>query len=246
MARKRKRPRHVMTPLHWWLIGLGGTVALGGGGYGIYRVVSKRRRRALLSQLPPPTRQITLPIEPEGAAAVSPCGSDYPGFVFDGDGCVPGEATPGGIYVGEGCTDFVFVEGDAGPQLDHLESIVAQQAEATSQPVATSADPTALAADFFATFWGDCSWPPSPSAPQRIVQLYQAIVFTIGHEIVADGGRVLGTNDPELVDEQIAERLQQLGFFDFAPEVVSEIEIPDALPDPAVVDITKAEIFVKP
>ena len=217
-----------MTPLYWGLIGVG-SVALGGGGYAIYRLVSKRRRRRdLLSRLPPPPG---LPAEPEGQAP-SPCGPEYPWFVFDGEGCVPSDATPAGIYVGEGCTDFVFVAGDVGPQLDYLGEVVSMQADASSKPAGPSADPTALAVTFFQMFWGDCAWPPPPRGPQRIVQLYQAIVFVIGREIIAAGGRVFGTSDPDLVDEQIADRLQQLGYFDFDPEIVSEIELPDATPDP--------------
>ena len=222
MARRNKRRKN-LTPIQWAAIGVG-TVVVGAGTYVAVVVIKDRRRKKLLSKLPPP---------PEGSLGPAvwdppprPCGDDYPGFVFDGEGCIPGDTTPAGIYVGEGCSDFVFVEGDLGIQLDSLEVIVDASTAQTAAPDAQSADPTQLAADFFHEFWGDCQWPPAPEDSDRIVHLYEAIVYVIGREIIAGGGRVLGTKDPEVVDEQIAERLGELGFPEFDPAIVPEIELP--------------------
>ena len=227
MARRRTR-----NPSAFGTIILGAyAVAAVAAGYAVYRVIARRRQAKGIDPsrgLTPPTGDGPVP-SPLGGAAPPPgeCGAAYPGFTFDGQGCVPTDATPAGIYVGEGCSDFVFVEGEEGPQLDFLESLIKQHAEGTRHAEDESADPTALASEFFANFWGECGWPPAPSSPRRIVQLYQAIVYTIGHEIIAAGGRVLGTKDPDVVDEQIAERLAEMGFFDFEPDVVPEIIIPE-------------------
>jgi hypothetical protein len=227
--RKRRNPKLDTTEKVLWL-GVG-AVALGAGGYGVYRMIQSRRQAKALSELPPPPKDA---MGPEGSSAPqSQCGDDYPGFVFDGVGCIPGATTPAGIYVAEKCSDFVFVEGDIGPQLDYLEGVIEYQAQLHRPSGSTSADPIELTTNFFQNFWWDCQWPPAPSGPQRIVQLYQTMVYVIGHEIMAAGGRVLGTTDPEVIDEQIADRLESMGYFDFNPDVVPEISIPDALPEPS-------------
>lgn len=218
MARRTTRRRRNPTPLQWTLIGVG-TVALGTGTYFVVQAVKDRRRAKMLAKLPKPPQESVGDPTPR-------CGAEYPGFVFDGSGCVPGPKTPAGIYVAEMCSDFVFVQGDSGPQLDYLESLVDAAAESSADPVSKSADPTHLATRFLDQFWGDCSWPPSPEASDRIIQLYEGIVYTIGREIIGAHGRVLGTTDPDLVDEQIAERLAELGFPEFQPDLVPEIELP--------------------
>lgn len=250
MARRSRRRRN-LTPIHWGMIGVG-TLIVGAGGYVTFRVIRDRRRKKALTELPPPpSRWIdAIPTPPLTMPDVEPCGPEYPGFVSDGgEGCVPSDASPAGVYVGEGCSDFVFVEGDVGPQLDYLEAVVETQAQESAEPAAQSADPTKLAADFLAEFWGECSWPPPPTAPQRIVQLYQAFAYVIGREIIAAKGRVLGTSDPDTVDEQIAERLEELGFLDFDPSIVPEIELPSAYGPPATPPddgVSPAQISVAP
>lgn len=226
MGRRRRNP----TPIKLWLtIGVGAAAAIGGG-YVAYRVVTGRRRKAVT----PPLARPSL-----GAGG---CPS---GFFFDGKRCMPVETPdlfqPAGIYVQQ-CQDFVFVPGDSGPQLDFLQAMVEVEAEESAPDEALSADPTVLATDFFSEFWGECQWPPAPNAPQRLVQLYVALSYVIGREIVAAGGRVLGTSDPDLVDEQIAERLASLGFFDFNPDIVPEIELPSAYGQEVTEETDQAEI----
>lgn len=229
MARRRRRKKN-LTGTQWAMIGVGALV-VGAGGYVTYRLIQDRRGKKATKDLPPPPGPDKRP--PLQMPDEEPCGPDYPGFEYDGEGCVPGPDTPAGVYVGEGCSDFVFVEGDEGPQLDYLEAVITDQADATSEAAAPSADPTKLATDFFAEFWGECSWPPDPDGPVRIVHLYQAMVYVIGREIVAAGGRVVGTSDPDTVDEQIAERLSELGFFEFDPTVVPEVPLPSPYGPPA-------------
>lgn len=212
MARRRN-----IEPVHWAIVGLG-AVTVGVGGYVAYRLVQDWRRREEIKGLPPP---------PLSMDVGDPCGVQYPGFVFDGEACRPTENSPAGVYITDACTDFVFVQGDDGPQLDYLEAMIDAEAEASSSPASSSVDPTELATNFLERFWRTCRWPPDPEGPERIVQLYQAMSYVIGREILISGGRVLGTSDPDLVDEQIAERLSDLGFADFDPDLVDEIPLPD-------------------
>ncbi len=228
MARRKTRRKNP-TPIQWAMIGVG-TVVVGAGTYVTIRVIKDRRRKELLSKLPRPPEGSIGPVVGLPHAEPSPCGDDYPGFVFDGEGCTPGPDTPAGIYVGEGCSDFVSVEGDLGAQLDYLEEFVDREATRSDAADARSADPTHLAAEFLSQFWDECPWPPVPEGSERIVQLYEAMVYVIGREIIAAGGRVLGTKDPDVIDEQIAERLAELGYPEFNPDVVPEIELPDATP----------------
>ena len=211
MARRLRNP----TPIHWIAIGVGATATGVAGGYVAYRIITGRQRRAMT----PPTALPSL------AATGCP-----PDTFFDGKHCVPVEPPelfqPAGVYIQGGCSDFVFVPGESGPQLDYLQAMVEVEAEASAPDEAQSADPTSLAADFLSEYWGECRWPPAPSSPQRLVQLYQAMSYVIGREILAAGGRVLGTSDVDIIDEQIAERLAELGFFDFNPDIVPEIELP--------------------
>lgn len=231
--RKRRGARRNPSVAGWFGIALG-AITLGAMGYGGYRLYKDWRRKKLLDGLPVPTPRpgdvsSQTPIPP-----VNPCGNAYPGFVDEGEGCVPTDATPGGIYLNAQCTDFVFVKGDEGPQIDWLEDVVADEVlAAKSQPAGQSTDPTLLATDFFTTFWGDCDWPPDPSAPSRIVNVYEAIALVIAREVVREGGRVLGTTDPNVVDQALMARLAELGLPPFSEEEVAEIPLPSAFPDPS-------------
>lgn len=230
MAAKRKRRvrrKKNPTPLEWGLI-LGVPVVLGVGGYFGVQALRERRRQQALADLPKPPIPQPFPTEPsgpEGAPAPGQCGPEYPGFAYDGDGCVPTEDTPAGIYVGENCTDFVFVPGGSGPQIDALEALVLDEAIATQDPTAPSADPAVLASSFLSEFWPECSW--EPDGPPRISNMFQAVAYIIGREIIAANGRVLGTSDGDLVDELIAERLAEAGFGPFDASVVPEIDLPE-------------------
>lgn len=215
MARRRARRRNP-SALQLTLIGLG-VVSAAGVGYGVFELV--RRQKAKFSTLPPP---------PEATPLPSGCGRQYPGFVFDGSACVPGPTTPAGIYVNESCTDFTFVRGDTGSQPDLIEQIVVGAATSTADPEAPSADPTKLASSFLAATWPSCSWPPKGTATPRIQQLYVAMVFVIGREILIAGGRVLGTTSPDILDEQITELLEAMGLPEYDPDVVPEIDLPDS------------------
>lgn len=243
MAAKRKRRsrRKNPTPLEWGLI-LGVPVVVGVGGYFGYQALKERRRQKALADLPKPPVPQPLPTEPPApeAAPAPTCGPEYPGFVFDGEGCVPTEATPAGIYVGENCSDFVFVQGETGPQVDALEAIVVDEAVATQDPTAPSADPVALAADLLAEFWAECAWPPPVEDTARIVHMFQAVTYIIGREIIAAGGRVLGTSDPDLVDEQIADRLAEFGYPPFDASIVPEIELPEISEEPTGIEVFPA------
>jgi len=243
---KRRRSRRNPKPLTWAIIGVS-AIAVGGLSYWGYRAYEDRRRKKDMSELPPPPQNgkpdrpippiITEP--PDRGLGVGPCGADYPGFVRDKDGCEPGPTTPAGFYVGEGCSDFVFVEGEEGPQIQYLSALIDVAVAESSDAAAKSADPTELATDFFMEFWEECRWPPvpmpgDPSSTARMANLYMGLVYVIGRTIIAEGGRVLGTSDPDFVDEQIAERLAELGFGDFDPTVVPEIRLPDPDPGPGV------------
>ncbi len=244
MARRRKRKRN-LTPKQWAWIGGGVILSAAAGTALYYGVIKPRRKKKAIQDLPRPPLEgarpppFKRPQEPE-------CGRDYPGFVFDGEGCVPGPETPAGIYVGEQCSDFVFVDGDEGPQLDYLEEVIDEAAESSADPTARSADPTKMATDFFAEFWGECRWPPAPDASERIVHLYQALVYVIGREIIRADGRVLGTSDAADVDEQIADRLSELGLPDFDPTVVPEIKLPSAYKIAVATPVPPAQGQIQP
>ena len=230
MARRRSRSRRRNpSALQWGLIGLG-AVAVGGLSFWGYK--KWKEKEALPS--PDPDRPIP-PIPPidEDDLGMSPCGADYPGFVVTDEGCEPSAKTPAGIYVTDDCGDFVFVEGESGTQLAWLTAAIDRAVSRTRAPKMRSADPTSIATRFFRRFWSGCTWPSAAASP-RATQLFNAITYVIGREIIAGGGRVLGTSDPDIVDEQIAERLAELGLPEFDPSIVPEIRLPDALPDPAV------------
>lgn len=230
MARRQSRKRRRNpTPLQWGLIGAG-ALAVGGLSYYGWRTWKSHKAKKALQDLPVPPSRPLPPIPPNGLGG-GPCGAAYPGFVPEGDGCVPTDDTPPGFYVAEGCSDFVFVEGEEGPQIEWLIGAIGRQSRRTKQMVTESADPTLVATRFLRRFWGECLWPPPPDASARIQHLFSALSYIVGREIVADGGRVLGTSDPDIVDEQIAERLAELGLPDFDPNIVPEIRLPDAEPD---------------
>jgi hypothetical protein len=179
-------------------------------------------------------------LHPEGAIGPGePCdlGPSYPGFTFDGVECAPTAQTPPGIYVVDDCQDFIFVQGDDGPQPDYLEARIAQAAATTHAGIhgvtpGAGFDPTVIVTAFLHKFWPECPWPPAPDAAERIVQLYMVLSVLVGRTIVLHGGRVLGHSDFEGADEAIGDRLVAMGFSEFRPEVVSEIALPQGPPGP--------------
>jgi hypothetical protein len=227
MARRRRRRRNP-TRKQWIFIGLG-TLAAAGAGAGIYYAVRRSRRSLFAAD---PYRR--LPGPPEGTA-VSPtsCGREYPGFVFQDGGCVPTSRTPAGIYVSEGCSDFVFVAGEEGDQPDFIGDMVVDAMQGSSGPTAPSANPIRMATNFFTEFWPECPWPPPPTASARIVHLFSAMTYLLGREVVDAGGRVFGTDSLDIVDELVFDQLAKMGYPDFDPEVVPELNIADNAPAPS-------------
>jgi hypothetical protein len=200
----------------------GALVAAGAVGYGGYRLArAAKHPRPKPLDLPPPHGQ--------GGPRPVACeiGPSYPGFSVDPSGiCVPTDLTPPGIYVDATCSDFVFIGGDEGPQPERLSDMVVTLAQMTKNPQSRSADPTHNITMFLQEFWPSCTWPPPPTATSRILQMFNALSFLLGHEIVKAGGRVLGTGSLEDVDEQVAERLAQLGMPPFDQAIVPELELP--------------------
>jgi hypothetical protein len=187
-------------------------LVLAAGGYGIYRFI--KHRQAAPSK--------------EGSTALPACemGPSYPGFIQAEDGtCQPSGTTPPGIYVDAACQDFVFVSGDEGPQHDLIEKIMAAARIVSVQPQGQSADPVVIVTAFLHATWPNCAWPPAADGPERLVQMFEALCFIVGRKVVADGGRVLGTKDEDLVDERVRDRLAELGLPPFDPSVVPEIDL---------------------
>jgi hypothetical protein len=210
---------------------IGGALVLGVAAVATYAVVSGKPSAPALQGRPPGL--------PQGGAAPGACdlGPSYPGFAWDGVECAPSAATPPGIYVVDDCTDFIFVKGDDGPQPDDLEGRIATAIQSVSEAqepglgvsYVPNSDPTAIVTAFLTTFWPQCQWPPPPNGSQRIVQLYMALSVLVGRLIIEGGGSVLGTSSAAHVDEAIGDRLIELGFTEFHPEVVSEIELPEII-----------------
>lgn len=170
-----------------------------------------------------PTPTPTQPTPPQ------PCGDParYPGFVSIHGVCKPSAQTPPGIYMLGGCTDFVFVKGDTGPQATALDNAITIAAKATS------ADPSIVVTTFLKTRWPDCTWPPRPNDPARVVQMWQVLGIVAGRMILAKGGTVFGTQDPEEADVAITDRYRALGYPDLDPSIVPELEIPKIqMPEP--------------
>lgn len=152
-------------------------------------------------------------------------GPSYPGFVLDERGaCVPTSDTPPGIYVDVACSNFVYVGGDDGPQIDELDKTIWTLAQATKDPTTRSADPSYNVTLFLQKHWPNCTWPPV-GGTARLQQLFNVLSIMMGREVVHRGGRVLGTADMDEVDERVASRLLELGMPEFDPSVVPEIPL---------------------
>jgi len=230
--RGRRRSKRLRTnPWPDWAVTTawvgGGILALGAAAYGLKELRERVLAGPSYKGLPPPPQQAP---QPPGTPA---CGRpEYPGFVVKNGQCVPGPTTPPGIYVLPDCLDFVFVEGDTGPQHERLASIVETAIADSSDPESPSIDPAILVANFLAETWPTCPWPPAGDGPPRIVHMFMALSLVVGHTIVNEGGRVLGTAVPDVVDEQIASRFAELGLPDFDPSIVPEIVIPEIVLGP--------------
>jgi hypothetical protein len=221
MARRRKRNP---SRNQWIFIGLGTLTAIGAGA-GVYYAVRRsrsRQRQQIFATLPRPQEL------PEGAP-VSPqsCGREYPGFVFTDGGCVPTSRTPAGVYVAEGCSDFVFVGGEEGEQPEFIIDMIQSAAEGSAGATDQSANPIRMAVNFLSEFWPECPWPPPATASPRIVHLFSAFCYLIAREVIDAGGRVLGTDSLDVVDELVFDQLTNMGYPDFDPEIVPELNIAD-------------------
>lgn len=207
----------------------GAIAAAGVVGYGAYRW----RRRATKFELPEPPQGVGEPVPLN-----CELGPSYPGFVQDARGaCVPTEATPPGIYVDVACSDFIYVPGDDGPQLEEIDKTIWALVAITKNPTSRAADPTHNVTQFLSKHWPACTWPPI-GGTARMQQLFNVLSIMMGREIVHRGGRVLGTGSIDEVDAQVAERLAELGMPDFDPDVVPEIPLtkyddPDEIDDEA-------------
>ena len=240
----RKRPqkrradrRNNPTRAQW----IGGAIVVGTAAVATVAIIESRRgvAAALPSgrPLPQPLPLPPLPDAPEGAGVgegvgtTCDLGPSYPGFTWDGIECVPGEQTPPGIYIVDDCTDFIFVGGDDGPQPDDLETRIFEATQAVTEiqgdlgvSYIPETDPTTIVTDFFRTFWPQCTWPPV-GGPERIIQLYMSLSVLVGRMVVDTGGNVLGTGAADEVDELVAQRLMELGFTEFRPDLVPEIDL---------------------
>lgn len=219
-SRGRRKGRQSNPTRNQWIAG--GAIALGT--IAVVTAVAMDQeplRGRPLGPLPSP-----YPMTPEGAG-VCDLGPSYPGFIFDGTACVPSEDTPAGIYVINDCSDFIFVGGDESGQIDDLENRVGAAVAASMQP-GIGADPTNVVNGFLREFWPDCAWPPGADASARIEQLYIAMSLMASRMILIQGGRVLGTSDPDSADEHTVERLHALGITaTYDPDIVPEIELPE-------------------
>jgi hypothetical protein len=156
------------------------------------------------------------------------CGNPtlYPGFVWQGDACVPSPLTPAGIYVTDGCDDFIFVQGDVGPQPEALDNAL------TIAAGGGNTDPTTIVTNFLNDVWPDCSWPPANDAPARIKNMWMALSLIAGRRLIELGGRSLGATDAEASDVAIGERFRDLGLDDFDQSVVPDLEVPGVPEEP--------------
>lgn len=216
MAKRRRRRNPLSRPVKI----AAAVTAVVAGGYGVYRLIESHRRNAALG----PSKEGT-------ALPTCEIGPSYPGFVQAEDGtCQPSGTTPPGIYVDAACKDFVFVSGDEGEQVSMLEKLIAT-ATITSRPgirgipEGQSADPVVIAYAFLHATWPNCDWPPAADGPVRLVQMFEALCFMIGHAVVEDGGRVLGTLSADLVDDVVAARLEAIGLPPFDPTIVPELDL---------------------
>lgn len=233
---------------------------LGTAALATYAILESRSAAQLKPGLPLPPRPLPepLPIPPppgapqgagvgQGVGTACDLGPAYPGFAWDGIECAPGETTPPGVYIVDDCSDFIYVDGDDGPQPDYLGDRILASAESVFESqngfgvsYIPQTDPTTIVIEFLQTFWPQCTWPPSPDAPERIVQMFMALSVLVGRLIVDAGGNALGASTMQDVDEAVGNRLVELGFEYFTPEVVPEIDLsmaPDVeeppLPPPA-------------
>jgi hypothetical protein len=252
MARRRKRRggtrRRYANPSAAGWVGIGvGAIALGLLGYGGFRLYQNYASKKAIKDLPAPPvvgKSQGSVIVPGPPIKPSPCGTAYPGFVDEGDGCVPTDASPAGIYVDPDCGDFVFVAGEHSKQIDWLEDLIDDQVLAAKG--GTSSDPVHLANEFFETFWGDCIWPPPAEEPPRMIHLYESIAYIIAHEIIRGGGRVLGTKVPDEIDSLLVEKMKQIGLPPFDPTIVPEMPMSSPYPDPGTGGAKPAQISVSP
>jgi len=200
---------------------IGGAVALGVI-VGVVYAMSRDDAPAAPKYQQPPV-PMPLPGEGEGAPVCN-LGPRYPGFVLDGEHCVPGPTTPPGVYITSDCTDFVFVTGEDGPQPDDFETRIAN---VVTDANGNAVDPTDMVSGFLSAWWPECSWPSSANDSPRIMHLYMALSLMAGRMIVHAGGNVLGSESQSTVDGVVDTRFDALGLPDFDNSIVPEIVLPE-------------------
>lgn len=225
---RRRNPSSLARDAAWVF---GGAAAFTLAAYGLHRATARFRQPKSPFDLPPPPQGSVGP----GAVACE-IGPNYPGFTRNDQGaCVPTDATPPGIYVDAACQDFIFVAGDNGTQPDTLEALITDARDASLEAEAKSADPTDVVTVFLQQFWPACTWPPTSIQSNRMVMLFEALSFIVGRAIIDEGGRVLGTSSEDVVDEQVVQRLAELGLPPFEQAVVPEFNLSDIHDDDGLV-----------
>lgn len=242
MTRARTRQRNPLTRTQKYLIGA--AVA----GVAVIGTVALATREPRPAAKKPTTKRGTLP-DPiptestqEGALPTCELGPEYPGYIVQNGRCVPGDATPPGIYIHSDCTDFDFVPGEDSTQAQELQARIDAAVAATAAYPIDSRDrwlagfavnPVTIVTEFLQAAWPPCPWPPGADAPARVIQLYMVLAFSVGRSIYNAGGNVLGYDDPVKIDEEIVDKLAEVGIT--APldlTIVPELQLPEITREP--------------
>jgi hypothetical protein len=143
-----------------------------------------------------------------------------------------------GLSFSPDCSDFTMVEPVDGDNVaeDHWQAKILKEVvdEAASRAEFNPFDTAAAVLNLVSP--SQCEFPPSPEAPERIVQLYLYFVnltavigMMSGGKVVSmiEDGKVIEAKTIKDLDNLIPKMTEQLGYPEFDPAVV-----PDLLPEP--------------
>jgi hypothetical protein len=161
-------------------------------------------------------------LKPKGSKPITPPGPT--------DG-LPAPDDEYGIFINDDCSDFTSVDPPEGTDpSSHVQGRLVEKIVTEAVDAGGELDPFQMASRFLNAVSNDrCEFPPSPDAPDRIVQLYLYTVTLMAVMGVLSGGEMEGVDSESMpsLDTKIASMIEARGYLPFDPAIV-----PDLLPKP--------------